>query len=158
MRSRFATIAIQAVVLAASSVSMPTGAGHTGRPLVARIMRVDAARIARAEAISTPVASSPSPSTLTGGGSLTYSVTVSSPAGSGAYIWVNCAQPGLVSPPTGSWPYKLSIPDGATSASCTLTTSQVTRQSSATIGSCESDYNPNDQQTWQSSCGVTVTP
>jgi hypothetical protein len=96
------------------------------------------------------------PAAVQSGATFNVSVTVNGVPTGGGYVLVGCNQPGLLTSPSGSWPYHLQY------VGCSSTTAAFAVQSvsgantSVTFFACPSDANPNDPSQWSVSGSLSL--
>src|SRR5512145_452366 len=80
-----------------------------------------------------PVHIGTSSSAVSGGTGFSCTVTVQSAPCEDSFVMVDTDRPDLLASPSGGWPYKLSVPQGASSAAFKVQTTEVDNSESASL-------------------------
>jgi hypothetical protein len=107
---------------------------------------------------ATPIIMSVPTDIISGGASVVESITVNSVPSNGSYIQVGCNHPELVSPPSGSWPYRLLYSGGdPTTKSITVTTSAPSVDTVVILYACKDGVDSTNSANWTATKTVTIT-
>src|SRR5438552_4868855 len=98
------------------------------------------------------------PNSASGNSNFTATVTVMDPPTSNDAVLVSTDRPDVLHSPSGSWPYTLTVPANATTASFTVTTSSVSSSQSTQLVTCETGKDISNSANWRATKSVTVNP
>jgi len=109
-------------------------------------------------AIIVPVDVSMDSTTIVGGGQVNCTITLNQAAGASCSVVVSSNNQGVITSPSGSWPYQQSITSGATQVTFAINTKTVTQQTVIQIYAVEYGANITQCVNWRVLATLIITP
>ena len=98
------------------------------------------------------------PSSVSGGSSFTTTVDTEAASSQPGSVKVSTTRPDILTSPTGSWPYILTVPANSSTASFTVTASSVSSSQAAKMVTCKTTEDISNPNNWRATCDLTVNP
>ncbi len=139
-----------------STVSSPTFRSRFAR-IVTAFYLLTVSTAALAVVVTIPIHIS-TPSSVTGGNNFTTTVGTGSAISQNGAVLVSTTRPDILTSPTASWPYTLTIPANTTSGAFSVSASSVSSSQNATIVTCATNEDISNPNNWRATFSVTVNP
>ena len=103
-----------------------------------------------------PVGLVPSPASPVGGTAMQLTITVNTAPSADTTVQIDCNDYGLLTSPSGSWPYQAPVAAGSTTATITLGTNSVVRSTGVQIQGGGASVDMTNPSNWTAAIPLTV--